>query len=189
MLRRGHHSPGGMTLIELILVMALLATILAVTAPSLEGFFGGRSVAGQARRLIELTRYGRDEAISVGIPMNLWINTEKGLFGLAAATGYGIEAPKPVTFSLDTNQKFDLGEEQQQAENVQGTIRHKSKEGTQGIIFLPDGRIEEGSLETILVIGKKNETLTIRRIKDEDGNIIGSKFEVVKESAKDKPNG
>src|SRR5437773_775638 len=44
------------TLVELILVMALLGIVLAVSAPSLSNFFHGRTLDSEARRLMALTR-------------------------------------------------------------------------------------------------------------------------------------
>src|SRR5688572_7854706 len=52
-LRRG----AAFTLVELILVMAMLVIIIAVSAPSLSKFFRGRVLDSEARRLLSLTRY------------------------------------------------------------------------------------------------------------------------------------
>jgi prepilin-type N-terminal cleavage/methylation domain-containing protein len=51
-------GPRAFTLIELILVMALLSIVLAVSAPALSGFFRGRTADAAARRLVSLIRYG-----------------------------------------------------------------------------------------------------------------------------------
>src|SRR5262245_30883815 len=47
------------TLIELILVMAMLLIVLGVAFPSLKGFFQGRNIDSEARRFLSLTRYGQ----------------------------------------------------------------------------------------------------------------------------------
>src|SRR3954471_10738870 len=84
--RRSPISPwsfsSGFTLIELILVMALLSVVLAVSAPALSGFFRGRSIDAEARRLVSLIRYGQSRAVSEGVPVVLWINTRQGTYGL-----------------------------------------------------------------------------------------------------------
>src|SRR5207249_2115896 len=54
------------TLIELILVMALLAIVLAVSAPALSTFFQGRTLDSEVRRFLSLTRYGQSRAVSEG---------------------------------------------------------------------------------------------------------------------------
>src|SRR6266540_3620386 len=52
------------TLIELLLVMALLLLVFGVTLPSLKGFFRGRNLDSEARRFLSLTRYGQSRAVS-----------------------------------------------------------------------------------------------------------------------------
>ena len=59
----------GFTLLELILVMATLAIVLSVAAPSLARFFRGRSLDSEARRFLTLTRYGQSRAVAEGEPM------------------------------------------------------------------------------------------------------------------------
>src|SRR5689334_18148384 len=51
------------TLIELILVMALLAIVMAVSAPALSNFMRGRTLDSEARRFVSLTRYGQSRAV------------------------------------------------------------------------------------------------------------------------------
>ena len=50
------------TLIELVLVMTLLVVVVAIAAPSLAGFFRGRALDAEARRLLSLTRQGQSRA-------------------------------------------------------------------------------------------------------------------------------
>src|SRR5262245_32345834 len=84
--RRRHRR--AFTLIELILVMALLMIVAAVSFPSLRNFFQGRSLDSEARRFLSLTRYAQSRAISEGIPMVLWLDAREGTYGLQAETGY-----------------------------------------------------------------------------------------------------
>ncbi len=73
-LRRAEaNCAGAFTLIELILVMAMLAIVISVALPSLKGFFRGRNLDSEARRFLSLTRYGQSRAVSEGVPMVLWI--------------------------------------------------------------------------------------------------------------------
>src|SRR6266516_1572443 len=69
------------TLIELIVVMAMLMIVLAVAAPSLSNFFRGRTLDSEARRFVSLTRYGQSRAVSDGVPMLLWIDTRQRAYG------------------------------------------------------------------------------------------------------------
>src|ERR1035441_9122537 len=91
----------GFTLIELILVMALLTIVISLTAPKLSRFFHGRTLDSEARRLLALTRSGQSRAVSEGVPMDLWVDAELGRFGLEAEPSYETSDSKAVDFTLD----------------------------------------------------------------------------------------
>jgi prepilin-type N-terminal cleavage/methylation domain-containing protein len=127
----------GMTLIELILVMALLTVLLSITMPALSSFFRGRQAREEARRLLALTRFARGEAISRATPMELWINPEDQVYGLRPLWNTGDDGRSPVEFQV--------------AENLQLEIDRKQLD-TQGLAvikFLPDGTIDEESLDAV----------------------------------------
>ena len=90
------------TLLELILVMAILTMAISITAPTLSRFFRGRTLDSEARRFLALTRSGQGRAVSEGLPMDLWVNPERGTFGLQAEPSYDKEDPRKVDFQLDT---------------------------------------------------------------------------------------
>ena len=72
---RGAARPSNaFTLIELILVMAMLLIVLGIAFPSLKRFFRGRNLDSEARRFLSLTQYGQSRAVSEGFPMVLWID-------------------------------------------------------------------------------------------------------------------
>ncbi len=84
------------TLIELIVVMALLSIVIAIGAPRLARFFHGQTVAEEGQRLLALTRYGQSRAASEGLPMILWMNPANGTYGLRMQDGFsagGTTAP------------------------------------------------------------------------------------------------
>ncbi len=62
--------------------MAILAAVLAVSAPSLGRFFKGRSLDAEAYRLLALTRHAQERAVTEGIPMILWIDLNTRRYGL-----------------------------------------------------------------------------------------------------------
>lgn len=64
--------------------MAILAAVLAVSAPSLGRFFKGRSLDSEAYRLLALTRHAQERAVTEGIPMILWIDLNARRYGLRA---------------------------------------------------------------------------------------------------------
>ena len=51
------------TLLELILVMIILSTVLAMAAPSLRGFFSSRQINDISEHILSMTRYAKIQAI------------------------------------------------------------------------------------------------------------------------------
>ena len=54
----------GFTLLELVIVMVVLCTALAMVAPSLRGFLRGRRIEDAADQIVALTRYARSQAVA-----------------------------------------------------------------------------------------------------------------------------
>src|SRR6266571_2963176 len=132
----------GFTLIELILVMALLGIVIGVSAPTLSNFFRGRNLDNEGRRFVALTRYAQSRAVSEGVPMIVWINMRQGIYGLEQEPGYSL---------ADTNARsFTLGKDLQiAAMDLPGITRQPliSRQQTQTdpnvprLRFQPDGSI------------------------------------------------
>jgi prepilin-type N-terminal cleavage/methylation domain-containing protein len=117
------------TLIELVLVMALLSIVLAFAFPSLANFFRTRSLDSEARRFLSLTHYGHHRAVSEGVPMMLWIDVKRGAYGLEAETGYVETDDKAVEYSVGENLQLDVPREsiapasnQRTARSVRGNL-------------------------------------------------------------------
>ncbi len=73
-----------MTLLELILVMTILSTILAMAAPSLRGFFTSRRGDEAAAQILALTRFARSQAISEGVVYRLNFDVQQHACWLTA---------------------------------------------------------------------------------------------------------
>lgn len=97
---RTPHSRRAFTLIELILVMALITIVVSVSLPSLKGFFKGRDLDSEARRFLSLTRYGASRAVAEGIPIELYVDTAQRLYGLRAQAGFLERDTKRVEYRL-----------------------------------------------------------------------------------------
>jgi len=96
-------SAGGrraFTLVELILVMALILIAMALITPKVIGFFEGRALDSEVTRFVALTRYAQSRAVSEGVPMMLWLDESQGTYGLKIQTGYSDKDPKAVDFHL-----------------------------------------------------------------------------------------
>ena len=73
---------------ELILVMALVTLLLGFVAPTMRNSFKQRSLDQEALRLLSVTEYAREEAVSQGIPTQVWLDQQSGSYGAEAVPGY-----------------------------------------------------------------------------------------------------
>jgi prepilin-type N-terminal cleavage/methylation domain-containing protein len=152
-LRINEREDAGFTLIELVLVMAILIAVLSMSGTSLTSFFKGRSLEAEGKRFLALTRHAQDRAVSEGIPMSLWINTAERKYGLEAAPGF---------VEVDAGAKeFELGRELQieVAWPQNAVIRQRSDELV--LRFSPDGFIDETNPELIVVKEKNGAAVYI----------------------------
>lgn len=145
----------GFTLIELILVMALLAIFASIVAPALGNFFRGRSLDSEARRMLALTRHARERAISEGLPTTLWIDAQRHTYGLQTEPGYNAQDSKAIELTLDGNLQVEVTE----AATVHAPLTGGSKGGLPAIRFQPDGSIAESSPPVI-------------QLRDRDGSLV-----------------
>jgi Tfp pilus assembly protein FimT len=80
-------TAGAFTLLELIAVLVLISTVLAIAAPSLRGFVHGRQTADTAARMLSLTRLARSRAVSWGCIHRLNIDAETSTYWLTMHRG------------------------------------------------------------------------------------------------------
>lgn len=148
--RPSSDARGGFTLLELVLVMALLAVVMAVSAPSLARFFRGRNLDAEVQRFLALTRYGQSRAIAEGVPMVLWLDAERGLYGLEAEVTYLEEdrLAQPFTLSPDVVMEVDPEATIMGAMQPRGTIELAGN--LPAIRFTPDGQFNEANPQYIL---------------------------------------
>jgi type II secretion system protein H len=141
----------GFTLIELILVMALLTIVLSVGAPTLARFFRGRTLDSEARRFLSLTRYGQSRAVSEGVPMVLWIDAKQGFYGLKAEVGYLEEDRKAVEFALNEDLLVEVERAEVRPLSSQWNRPTQRADSLPEIRFTPDGFISETSPDAVLI--------------------------------------
>jgi Tfp pilus assembly protein FimT len=145
------------TMIELILVMALLVIAVAVTLPSMQRFFRGRTLDSEGRRFLTLTRYGQTRAVSEGIPMTLWIDPIQGSYGLEAQKGFLDRDDKAVQYDVDEKLDIEIAQtglnraqmtqEQQLRRRAIGNSRNANSE----IRFAPDGSVDVMSPQSVCI--------------------------------------
>lgn len=160
----------GFTLIELILVMTILTVTVSITAPALARFFRGRSLDSEARRLLALTRQGQSRAISEGLPMDLWIDSNNRAIGLEAEPSYETDDPKAVQFEVDPDMQIEAVTQSDQASSFGSTRMSqptsslttpllRKRPNLPTIRFLPDGSMAESSPQTVRITGRDGTAL------------------------------
>jgi len=167
----GFHN--AFTLIELILVMAILTMAVAVTAPTLAHFFRGRTLDSEARRLLALTRSGQNRAVAEGIPIDLWVNASGGIVGLDAEPSFETTDPKAVEFTLDSGVQIEVVKQATVSTLATNLTRVQTistasvlpvkltHAGLPTIRFLPDGSLGENSPQSLRLTSRDGTSLTI----------------------------
>lgn len=141
---------GGVTLIELILVMALLSIVVGLSLPTLSHLFRGRMLGEEARRILALTRHARSQAVSLGVPIVVWFDPAGGEYGLSPGSGYAVADLEGVEFTLADGLDFEI-DEALLGELDRGRMR-----------FLPDGSIDEASIKQLVIAGPEGRGLRVR---------------------------
>src|SRR5208282_2587596 len=76
----------GFTLIELILILALLVIITSLAAPAMSRFIRGRALDSESLRLFALMHAAQSRAVSEGMPMVVWVDQKQDAYGLSEET-------------------------------------------------------------------------------------------------------
>ena len=147
-------KPAGFTLIELILVMALLGTLMALSAPSLSRSLRDRNLRQEATRFLALTEFARSEAVSRGIPMIVWIDAATNRFGAEAKAGFEDPAENPRAFALNADVQFAPLE------------RNLGQRESVVVEFAPDGTLLPASVESLSLTDRFDGTAFIQRTRD-----------------------
>lgn len=152
------------TLIELIVVMALLATFLALSAPSLSRSFKARGLEQEATQLLAITEYARDEAISQGVPMTVWITPDTGDYGVSIKENFPGDKSREKSISLNSDFRFDPVDA---TTDSNGHIIAAELE--------PDGTLAPESLAALRIVNRSEEGISVSQTAD------GLGYEIVKD--------
>jgi type II secretion system protein H len=155
-------ATAGFTLIELIVVMGLLAVAAAMAVPLLAGSSRQRTVNDEAARFIALVEYCRDEAVSQGVQMTVWIDPKGQALGVEPKTGY--DGADERTREYQTNPEVTF-----QTDKIK-----KSGRTLIAVECAPDGSLSSSSVESIRVVDRHDSAADIVRTLD------GWGYEIVK---------
>jgi len=142
-IQRFNNSPNkrAFTLIELILVLALLVIITSLAAPAMANFIRGRALDSEARRLTALMHAAQSRAVSEGMPMVLWVDEKQGTYGLQAETPGKTGDARAENLTVDSTLQL--------AVLNTGLGTPASFNGLPAIRFLADGCVDENSPQTL----------------------------------------
>ena len=135
------HSSFGFTLIELILVLALLVIITSIATPAMSRFIRGRALDTESRRLFALMHLAQSRAVSEGMPMVLWVDEKSGSYGFAAETSGQNGDPKAETMAIDSTLAISVLNT--------GTGVATTFNNLPAIRFQADGTVDENSPQTL----------------------------------------
>jgi type II secretion system protein H len=159
-----HRRPANaFTLVELIVVMALLATVLAMVAPTLGRSMRQRSLDDEAARFQAATEYARNEAVSQGVPMIVWLDPEGISFGVEARQGFDADEARAREFEL----KDDI--------HVESDEKKKTNNVIVVAEFAPDGSPEATNVEEVRFLWRDEPPVLVAKTSD------GWSYEIVKE--------
>jgi type IV fimbrial biogenesis protein FimT len=149
------------TLIELILVLALLVIITSLAAPAMSNFIRGQALGSEARRLMALMHAGQSRAVSEGLPMVLWLDEKQGIYGLQAETTGRNGDPKAESLSLDSTLQLAVVDT--------GSVGITKFQNLPAIRFLPDGTVDENSPQMLRLMDAKGNALWLIESRDRNG--------------------
>ena len=135
---------GAFTLIELILVLALLVIITSIATPAMSRFIRGRALGTEARRLLALTHEAQSRAVSEGMPMVVWVNEQTGSYGLAAETSGQNGDPKAENLMVDSVLAISVVNRTAGVPTMFNNLP--------AIRFQPDGTVDENSPQSLKLV-------------------------------------
>jgi prepilin-type N-terminal cleavage/methylation domain-containing protein len=141
------------TLIELIFVLALLAIAATFVVAHMGGFFRGRALNFEARRMLSLSQYGQSRAISEGVPVVLWVNTKDGTYGLTIQSSFTDEEGDlhATTYTVEPSLSLEtpVGDTPPVSEDDDENLG--LPEGYAALRFNPDGFVDESSVTRVVI--------------------------------------
>lgn len=144
--KRRSASLPAFTLVELVLVLAMLTIFASFVAPGLSRFVRGRNLDSEARRMLSLSRAAQSRAISEGQTILLWVDAKTGAYGIENVSA--LATNRVFTgrgFTLDPGLTVTLGAPQFSVSSLLTSMAPKPAANIPGLRFLADGSVDESS--------------------------------------------
>jgi prepilin-type N-terminal cleavage/methylation domain-containing protein len=165
--------PGAFTLLELILVMAIIAVIVGLSVPSLHGFALGRRTTACADQIASLTQYAHTQAITRGMVYRL--NIRQGTLNIPATYFLTVQL-EDGTFG-PTGDSFGL--EFKAPDGVDISWNAPQQSDGQYIQFQPTGRTDPATIQVhgpdrkVILIGCPSATELYKVMTPEEARSVG----------------
>lgn len=138
----------GFTLLELIAVLVLITTVLAIAAPSLRGFTGGRQTADAAAKVLALAQMARSQAAAEGCVYRLNFSADAKTYWLTRQ-----RAGVFVRLDTEPGRRFEF------PETVSADLQSVSQDGDMSYVqFYPNGRSDQA---TITLTGPRDSVFVV----------------------------
>jgi Tfp pilus assembly protein FimT len=163
------------TLVELILVMALIVVTVSLVMPAMTRFFAGRTLDSEVKKFMALMHYGQTRAVSEGVPTMLWVDPDRGSYGLQQEGAFGFDQKaienklaKGLTISVARSNVRPGIANSQTGRILTGQTTQKGTKRA-AIYFEPDGTINAAlSASSISIQDGKNATVWFAPSPDAD---------------------
>lgn len=147
--RRHVNQPSSaFTLIELILVMAIMATVLALAAPSLTQWKKGSKLRNSAETFIAATRWARSRAAAEGSIYVISIDRGSSTYKVQVQEGLN---------TTDADGQFHLPQSLLEGGKIEASGAEKSQ--IDAINFYPTGRVDPASVK---ITADDGESITVQ---------------------------
>ncbi len=141
-------TSSGFTLIELVLVLAIIAVAVMMMAPTLANFVRGRGPTNTAGQFVALAHWARSQAVTDGATYRLNIDTQAGTWWLTKDNGQKFA-------SVDGN----YGQVFSAPEDVRIQTDAAKVDTAQVIAFDPSGRNDPATVKFIGVRGGESDAV------------------------------
>ena len=148
-MKRRRVHPAGFTLLELILVMVIICTALALAAPSLNGWARGSKMRDAVDQFVAMTQYARTQAISTATVHRLQIDGASRTYSVVIQDVDG----QFVQLNTEMGQAFQLPEE------FSLKMTDDSGQNRDFVDFYPTGRTDP---TTVVITAPNGDVKTIQ---------------------------
>lgn len=134
-------------------MLALLAISATFIATSMGGFFRGRTLNFEARRMLSLTHYGQSRAIAEGVPVVLWVNPKDSSYGLTVLSSFNTPEgdERANVYTVEPSLTLETPLPDTSIVSEQDDERLGLPDGLVAIRFNPDGFIDDSSIHKITI--------------------------------------